>query len=92
MTEKPNIIMLKPHRGQKLRELRRARGMSLNALGAAVGVDPSTISRWETRREFHQFARFLQALYKLGTTPEDFLGLKLEDLRALSHERMSSAG
>jgi transcriptional regulator with XRE-family HTH domain len=41
-----------------------------------VMVDPSTISRWETRREFIHIARFIQALYALGVTPEEFLGLE----------------
>ncbi|MCC6572409.1 MAG: helix-turn-helix transcriptional regulator [Planctomycetes bacterium] len=81
MNETNNIIQMKPHRGQKLRELRHARGLSLQALSGMVFVDPSTISRWESRREFHQFARFLKALYRLGTTPEEFLGVTAEELR-----------
>ncbi len=80
MNEVNNIIMMKPHRGQKMRELRHARGLSLQALASMAGVDPSTISRWECRREFHQFSRFLKALYRLGTTPEDFLGMTAEEL------------
>ncbi len=70
----------KPHRGQTFKELRQQSGMSLNALSSLVMVDPSTISRWESRREFIHVTRFLQALYALGTTPEEFLGLKPEEL------------
>jgi transcriptional regulator with XRE-family HTH domain len=58
------------------REMRHRTGLSLQALGAAIAVDPSTISRWETRKEFLQFMRFVQALHRLGTTPELFLGLR----------------
>jgi transcriptional regulator with XRE-family HTH domain len=58
------------------RDLRNRQGLSLQALGSAVGVDPSTISRWESRKEFHQFARFVMALHRLGMTPEVFLALQ----------------
>jgi transcriptional regulator with XRE-family HTH domain len=68
--------IIKPHRGRMFREMRHRSGLSLQALGAAVAVDPSTISRWETRKEFVQFMRFVQALHRLGTTPELFLGLR----------------
>jgi transcriptional regulator with XRE-family HTH domain len=67
---------IKIHRGQRMKNLRRQRGLSLNALASMVMVDPSTISRWETRREFIHIARFIQALYALGVTPEEFLGLE----------------
>ena len=67
---------IKIHRGQRMKDLRRQRGLSLNALASMVMVDPSTISRWETRREFIHIARFIQALYALGVTPEEFLGLE----------------
>ena len=68
--------LIKPHRGQIFRNLRHKKGLSLQALGVAVGVDPSTISRWEARKEFVQFGRFVQSLHALGTTPEEFLGLQ----------------
>ncbi|MCC6150626.1 MAG: helix-turn-helix transcriptional regulator [Planctomycetes bacterium] len=67
---------MKIHRGRHMKDLRRQRGLSLNALASMVMVDPSTISRWETRREFIHIARFIQALYALGVTPEEFLGLE----------------
>lgn len=73
MTETSNVV--KPHRGKMFRDLRRRQGLSLQALGAAVGVDPSTISRWEARKDFVQFARFVMALHRLGMTPEVFLAL-----------------
>lgn len=66
----------KPHRGQMFREMRHHAGLSLQALGAVIGADPSTISRWETRKDFLQFGRFVKALHRLGTTPELFLGLE----------------
>lgn len=66
--------IIKPHRGQRFKDLRRQKGLSLQALSSLVMVDPSTISRWETRRDFIHIARFIQALYALGTTPEEFLG------------------
>lgn len=67
---------IKIHRGQRFKDLRRQRGLSLQALSSMVMVDPSTISRWELRRDFVHIARFIQALYALGTTPEEFLGLE----------------
>jgi len=69
----------KPHLGRDFRDMRRRAGLSLQALGANVGVDPSTISRWESRREFVQFSRFVKALHKLGTTPEEFLRMPPPD-------------
>ncbi|KAA0210985.1 XRE family transcriptional regulator [bacterium] len=75
--EPNNVIKL--HRGQRLKDLRHQRGLSLQALSSRVMVDPSTISRWESRREFVHISRFIQALYALGTTPEEFLGLRRED-------------
>jgi len=79
-----DLIPQKPHRGRMFRKLRRRKDLSLQALGDAIGVDPSTISRWESRREFHQFMRFVMALHKLGTTPEAFFALtapeQLEEL------------
>lgn len=84
------LLEQKPHRGRMFRDLRRRSGLSLQALGAAVCVDPSTISRWESRKDFRQFARFVMALHRLGMTPETFLGLvapdKLEPLPAPSPE------
>ncbi|MEE9311609.1 MAG: helix-turn-helix transcriptional regulator [Planctomycetota bacterium] len=71
--------LTKPHRGRVFKDLRRRKGLSLQALGAAIGVDPSTISRWEARKEFVQFARFAMALHRLGTTPEAFLQLHSPD-------------
>jgi transcriptional regulator with XRE-family HTH domain len=73
------LIPPKPHRGKAFRELRHRKSLSLQSLGDAIGVDPSTISRWESRRDFHQFARFVQALHKLGTTPEAFFELTAPD-------------
>ena len=67
---------IKMYPGQRMKELRRQKGLSLNALASMVMVDPSTISRWETHREFIHIARFIQALYALGVTPEEFLGLE----------------
>lgn len=84
------LIPPRPHRGKMFRVLRHRKNLSLQALGDAIGVDPSTISRWESRREFHQFARFVQALHKLGTTPEAFFELtapeQLEELPAAQPE------
>lgn len=77
--DQPNNI-IKLHRGQRLKDLRHNSGLSLQALSSKVMVDPSTISRWESRREFIHISRFIQALYALGTTPEEFLGLRREDL------------
>jgi transcriptional regulator with XRE-family HTH domain len=78
----------KPHRGRKFRELRHRAGLSLQALAAVTGVDPSTISRWESRKEFTQFKRFVQTLHRLGTTPERFLGLEEDEAESEPASRL----
>lgn len=86
----------KPHRGRMFRELRHRKDLSLQALAEAIGVDPSTISRWESRRDFHQFMRFVMALHRLGTTPEAFFNLtapeKLETLPPPGEPELAHSG
>jgi transcriptional regulator with XRE-family HTH domain len=38
------------NRGERLRELREARGMSLAAVGAEVGVTKAAVSKWERNK------------------------------------------
>jgi len=65
-------------RGSKIREAREAAGLSLNDLSKIIGADPSTISRWETSRDFPKFRRLMHALVRLGLDPVDFFDLDAE--------------
>lgn len=65
-------------RGNKIREAREEAGLSLNGLAQLIGADPSTISRWETSRDFPKFRRLMHALVKLGIDPIDFFDLSAE--------------
>lgn len=62
---------------ERIKELRRARGMTLEEVGKIVGVTKSTVRKWETgdianmRRD--KIATLAQAL---GTTPENLMGWK----------------
>jgi len=62
-------------RGKKIREAREAAGLSLNDLSEVIGADPSTISRWETSRDFPKFRRLMHALVRLGIDPVEFFDL-----------------
>ena len=62
--------------GERIKQLRIARGMTLEELGQKVGVGKSTVRKWETgaianmRRD--KIAKLAEAL---GTTVDDILGL-----------------
>lgn len=62
-------------RGNKIRDARERFGLSLNDLSQIIGADPSTISRWETSRDFPKFRRLMHALVKLKLDPVDFFDL-----------------
>jgi transcriptional regulator with XRE-family HTH domain len=63
--------------GERIKQLRIARGMTLEELGQKVGVGKSTVRKWETgaianmRRD--KIAKLADAL---GTTIDDILGLE----------------
>lgn len=58
----------------RLKELRKARGISQEALAAELGVRKSAISKWETGRAQMTLDRLEQVAAILGCTPVELLG------------------
>lgn len=73
--------------GERIKQLRIARGMTLEELGQKVGVGKSTVRKWETgaianmRRD--KIAKLADAL---GTTIDDILGLESPPQAAVTEE------
>lgn len=64
-----------PPRGNRIREARHEAGMTIGELAEAVGTNPSTVSRWETSRDFPVSRRLFHAMQKLGIDPQEFFDL-----------------
>ena len=63
--------------GERIRQLRLARGMTLEELGRKVGVGKSTVRKWETGAIANMRRDKIAALAEaLGTDVEDILGLE----------------
>jgi transcriptional regulator with XRE-family HTH domain len=61
--------------GERIRELREARGLSLFELSLASGIREQTIRSWEAGRRIPS-AEFIVAVSKaLDSTPNDLLGV-----------------
>ena len=60
-----------PYFGQRLRRLRRTRGLKQLALAQILGVDQTTISRWEVGAQTPDAALQAAALETLGATRTD---------------------
>ena len=62
----------------ELRRLRERAGLTLDEVADAMGVDASTVSRWETgrRRLYVELLRDLLALY--GAGPHDACAILLD--------------
>lgn len=67
-------------KGYKLKEIREAKGLSAAALGKRVGVDKTTILRYESGEIGKMpYLTFMKLLVILETTPEELLdGEELE--------------
>jgi transcriptional regulator with XRE-family HTH domain len=72
--------------GQRLRELRTEKNMSLEQLGKKIGVTRATVAHWETRDSEPKYETLVSLADALGTTPNYLLGvekaLTLEDVKA----------
>jgi transcriptional regulator with XRE-family HTH domain len=69
--------------GRKIKELRQARGMTLEQVATIVGVGKSTVRKWETGMIANMKRDKIQALANaLGTTPAYLMGWK-EDRREI---------
>ena len=60
--------------GERLRSLRKERGLSQFQLGQAVGADANTISRWENNRIEASHSYVVKLANALGTTADYLLG------------------
>jgi len=63
------------NKSQAIREARARKNLSLSKLADEIGVDPSTISRWESGRDFVTVERFLKTLKRLEISVDEFFGL-----------------
>lgn len=69
--------------GKKIKELRQAKGMTLEQVASIVGVGKSTVRKWETGMIANMKRDKIQALATaLGTTPAYLMGWK-EDKREI---------
>ena len=63
--------------GERIRQLRLARGMTLEELGRRVGVGKSTVRKWETGAIANMRRDKIAALAAaLGTSVDDILGVE----------------
>lgn len=63
--------------GRKIKDLRQARGMTLEQVATIVGVGKSTVRKWETGMIANMKRDKIQALANaLGTTPAYLMGWK----------------
>ncbi|MFM2445572.1 MAG: hypothetical protein RI936_19 [Pseudomonadota bacterium] len=65
----------------RIKELRRARGLSQSSLGAKIGTDKGGVSRLENGETRLDIARAREIADALGTTVEEVLGLGMPGLR-----------
>lgn len=57
--------------GAKIRERREAAGMSQKQLAAALGVDPSAVSLWESGKTYPSYTNILKLSEVLNCNPGD---------------------
>ena len=76
--EQPAQPRLIPHQGELFKRLRYDKGLTLAALADIADVDRSTIGRWESKAQLHNFECFCRALYELNVSPASFFNIELE--------------
>lgn len=65
---------------QKIKDLRKEKGLTLEQVAAVVGVGKSTVRKWETGMIANMRRDKIAALAKaLGTTPAYLMGWKEDD-------------
>ena len=65
---------------QKIKDLRKAKGLTLEQVASVVGVGKSTVRKWETGMIANMRRDKIAALAKaLGTTPAYLMGWKEDD-------------
>lgn len=77
--------------GNRIKELRKAKGLTLEQVGDAVGVGKSTVRKWETGMIANMRRDKIASLAKvLGTTPAHLMGWKEKEIS--SDERQLTEG
>ena len=59
--------------GRRISQARRAKGLKQKHLAAALGVEPVTISRWETGAHVPPVSRLFDIAKALGIEPEQLV-------------------
>ena len=73
---------------KKIKELRLARGLTLEQVATAVGVGKSTVRKWETGMIANMRRDKIAALAKaLGVTPEYLMGWEEEQEQKISPDK-----
>lgn len=57
--------------GRNLRELRQARGLSQDAMGAVIGIERSTLAGIETGRDYPSVPALIRIARALGVSLDD---------------------
>lgn len=57
--------------GEKIKKLRETAGMSQSALAAKIGVDTSSVSLWETGKNYPSYANICNLAQALNCEPGD---------------------
>lgn len=58
--------------GERLRELRKSRGLSMEAFAKEIGTSVSVLSNIESDDSYPSFSRFAKMLKVLNVTAEEF--------------------
>ena len=78
---------------QKIKDLRKEKGLTLEQVAAVVGVGKSTVRKWETGMIANMRRDKIAALAKaLGTTPAYLMGWKEDDKKIPLTEDQLSEG
>lgn len=78
---------------QKIKDLRKEKGLTLEQVASVVGVGKSTVRKWETGMIANMRRDKIAALAKaLGTTPAYLMGWKEEDKKVPPTEPELSEG
>ena len=59
--------------GRFLKQLRQEKGLTQEQLAEALGVNPRTVSRWETARTMPDFALLVELARRYGVTVDELL-------------------
>lgn len=69
-----NVLDRKPQTlGERIREARRAAGLSTTKLANVLGVDPRTVARWQSDDAMPSVIRLGEIARALGKSPGYFL-------------------